>query len=155
MTLACLPATLSHSCKPAATFPARTIVLSANENAIYRGRSLAWPAGGYLPKTAPLEEIAAAVRRVAGGSVLWTDEERSGESTLTPSAIELANRLRLTPRELQVLRLLGQGLSNKEIGQTLHIGYETTKEHVQHAMRKIGVNDRTRAAVWAIRNQLS
>ena len=53
-----------------------------------------------------------------------------------------------------MLRQLAYGLTNKEIAQTLHISYETVKEHVQHILRKIGVSDRTQAAVWAVRKEL-
>ena len=60
----------------------------------------------------------------------------------------------LTQRESEVLRQLAYGLTNKEIANTLHISYETVKEHVQHILRKIGVSDRTQAAVWAVRKEL-
>ncbi|MCX7671109.1 MAG: LuxR C-terminal-related transcriptional regulator [Anaerolineae bacterium] len=49
---------------------------------------------------------------------------------------------------------MAHGLTNKEIAATLQISYETVKEHVQHILRKIGVSDRTQAAVWAVRKQL-
>jgi DNA-binding NarL/FixJ family response regulator len=49
---------------------------------------------------------------------------------------------------------LVDGASNKDIGDDLDISYETVKEHVQHILRKIGVTDRTQAAVWALRNEL-
>ena len=60
----------------------------------------------------------------------------------------------LTRRETQVLRHVALGLSNKEIGQSLGISIETVKEHVQNILRKISVNDRTQAAVWAVRRGL-
>ena len=60
----------------------------------------------------------------------------------------------LTQRESEVLRQLALGLTNKEIAQALKISYETVKEHVQHVLRKIGVTDRTQAAVWAVRRDL-
>ena len=60
----------------------------------------------------------------------------------------------LTRRENEVLVELANGLTNKEIAQKLGISYETVKEHVQHILRKIGVSDRTQAAVWAVRNEL-
>ena len=60
----------------------------------------------------------------------------------------------LTQRESEVLRYLVQGLTNKEIAGVLQISYETVKEHVQHILRKVGVSDRTQAAVWAVRNGL-
>ena len=60
----------------------------------------------------------------------------------------------LTHREQQVLRGVFRGMTNKEIGVALGISYETVKEHVQHILRKIGVTDRTQAAVWAVRKGL-
>jgi DNA-binding NarL/FixJ family response regulator len=51
-----------------------------------------------------------------------------------------------------VLKHLAQGLTNKQIADELGISYETVKEHVQHILRKIGVTDRTQAAVWAVRS---
>jgi DNA-binding NarL/FixJ family response regulator len=60
----------------------------------------------------------------------------------------------LTQRETQVLRHVALGLSNKEIGRSLEISVETVKEHVQNILRKIAVNDRTQAAVWAVRKGL-
>jgi len=47
------------------------------------------------------------------------------------------------------------GLSNKEIAKSLSISVETVKEHVQHVLRKVGVNDRTQAAVWAVRKGIA
>ena len=58
----------------------------------------------------------------------------------------------LTNRETQVLRHVSMGLKNREIGKSLGISVETVKEHVQNILRKLDVNDRTQAAVWAIRN---
>jgi DNA-binding NarL/FixJ family response regulator len=60
----------------------------------------------------------------------------------------------LTQRESEVLRHLATGLTNKQIADALHVSYETVKEHVQHVLRKIGVTDRTQAAVWAVRKGL-
>ena len=61
----------------------------------------------------------------------------------------------LTQREGEVLRQMAEGLTNKQIAEALHISYETVKEHVQHILRKIGVKDRTQAAVWAVRKGLA
>jgi DNA-binding NarL/FixJ family response regulator len=60
----------------------------------------------------------------------------------------------LTQREIEVLRQVAHGLTNKEIAEALHISYETVKEHVQHILRKIAVSDRSQAATWAVRKQL-
>jgi DNA-binding NarL/FixJ family response regulator len=60
----------------------------------------------------------------------------------------------LTNRELQVLRHVALGLSNREIGRSLGISIETVKEHVQNILRKLDVTDRTQAAVWAVKKGL-
>ena len=60
----------------------------------------------------------------------------------------------LTNREMQVLRHIAMGLSNREIGKSLGISVETVKEHVQNILRKLDVNDRTQAAVWAVKRRL-
>jgi DNA-binding NarL/FixJ family response regulator len=62
-----------------------------------------------------------------------------------------AVKLPITPRELQVLRHIGYGLSNEEIARSLGISVETVKEHVQNLLRKLKVHDRTAAAVLAVR----
>lgn len=49
---------------------------------------------------------------------------------------------------------MATGSTNKQIAQAMSISYETVKEHVQHVLRKIGLTDRTQAAVWAVRNNL-
>jgi DNA-binding NarL/FixJ family response regulator len=60
----------------------------------------------------------------------------------------------LTQRETEVLQQVTKGLTNKQIARAMDISYETVKEHVQHVLRKIGVTDRTQAAVWAVRKEL-
>ena len=50
---------------------------------------------------------------------------------------------------------MAMGSTNKQIAVALNISYETVKEHVQHVLRKIGVKDRTQAAVWAVRKELA
>ncbi|MGC3970835.1 MAG: LuxR C-terminal-related transcriptional regulator [Pirellulales bacterium] len=60
----------------------------------------------------------------------------------------------LTKREKEILIILATGATNREISEQLGISAETVKEHIQHMLRKIGVTDRTQAAVWAARNGL-
>jgi NarL family two-component system response regulator LiaR len=57
----------------------------------------------------------------------------------------------LSPREREVLLLIGEGLENREIAERLEIGEKTVKTHVSNLLAKLGVSDRTRAAVWAWR----
>ncbi len=62
-----------------------------------------------------------------------------------------ARKARLTPREAQVLRHIALGLSNNEIRLSLGVSIDTVKEHVQQVLYKLGVTDRTQAAVWAVK----
>jgi len=63
-------------------------------------------------------------------------------------------RVMLTGREVEVLRLMAEGFTNPEISEILAISHHTVKSHVVHIFNKLGVNDRTQAAVWAARNRL-
>lgn len=131
------------------------VILSTYDNPTYVARALALGANGYLLKGSPAADIISAVERVAKGESLWTREEMrraSGVSQPAPGQPDV--EIALTKRESEVLRQIALGLTNKEIAQSLHISYETVKEHVQHVLRKIGVSDRTQAAVWAVRRGL-
>jgi len=103
-------------------------------------------ATGYLLKDTPVAMLVDAIRAAA-----------RGETVLAPPvAARLVTRMRapateqLTPREVQVLTLVGQGLSNVEIGRELFIGEATVKTHLLRAFAKLGVNDRTAAVTAAI-----
>ena len=67
----------------------------------------------------------------------------------------ISDDIPLTKRELQVLQQVAMGLSNREVGKALGISVETAKEHVQNILRKLDVNDRTKAAVWAVKRGLA
>jgi DNA-binding NarL/FixJ family response regulator len=69
--------------------------------------------------------------------------------------VSTATDVPLTPRETQVLRQVALGLSNREIADSLEISIETVKEHVQNLLRKTALDDRTQAAVWAIRHGIA
>ena len=81
-------------------------------------------------------------------------EERIGGIAADLGSTVRSGVLGLTQREAEVLRRLANGTTTKDIAKTLHISYETVKEHVQHILGKIGVNDRTQAALWAVRKEL-
>ena len=111
---------------------------------------------GYLLKDADPDEVISGVRAVG-----------RGESPLHPRAArELllartdapgtagAGNLKLTPREAEVLRLVRAGLANKQIARRLGISERTVKAHLTSAFQRIGVVDRTQAALWADRNGL-
>ncbi|MFF4172520.1 response regulator [Streptomyces sp. NPDC001744] len=104
---------------------------------------------GYLLKDAPPEELAAAVRTAA-----------AGQSALAPAvAHRLMDRMRtpaeaLTKRELEVLRLVGEGLSNQQISKALFLSQATVKSHLVHVFAKLGVDSRTAAVAAATARRL-
>ncbi|MCA9267235.1 MAG: response regulator transcription factor [Planctomycetales bacterium] len=131
------------------------LMLSTYDNPTYVARAVALGAAGYVLKGAEQEQLIAAIRKAAAGESVWTREElRRVTGALATPRLAADVEVPLTQRESEVLRQLGLGLTNKEIAQALHISYETVKEHVQHILRKIGVSDRTQAAVWAVRKGL-
>ena len=131
------------------------VIFTAHDNPTYIARAVALGAAGYLVKSASQAELVLAVQQVAGGENLWSRENlRRVSGTLTNSRSNNELEVPLTKRESEVLKQLALGLSNKEIAQALSISYETVKEHVQHVLRKLGVSDRTQAAVWAVRKGL-
>ena len=132
------------------------IMLTTFDNPTYVARAVASGAHDYVLKGCSRQELLDAVIGAASGKLPM----RSGE--LRRIATTMANRIStpdpdvpLTPREMQVLRHMALGLSNKEIAKSLTISVETVKEHVQNILRKLSVNDRTQAAVWAVRRGLA
>ncbi|MCO6457845.1 MAG: response regulator transcription factor [Pirellulaceae bacterium] len=131
------------------------LMLSTYDNPTYVARAVALGAAGYVLKGASREELLDAIRKAAAGESAWTrDELRRVTGALATPRLNADVEVPLTQRESEVLRQLALGLTNKEIAQALQISYETVKEHVQHILRKVGVSDRTQAAVWAVRKGL-
>lgn len=133
----------------------RVVMLSTYDNPTYIARSSALGASDYVLKGSTREQLLIAVTRAAAG------EQAAPESMLYRVRGNMTRRREgndqenpLTNRELQVLRHVALGLSNREIGKSLVISIETVKEHVQNILRKIDVADRTQAAVWAVKRGL-
>ncbi len=137
-------------------YPDLPIVLfSAYDNPTYIARAVALGAAGYVLKSAPRERLIEALETALRGESAWTREElRRVTGALATPRLSQDIEVPLTQRESEVLRQMALGLTNKEIAKMLGISYETVKEHVQHILRKIGVSDRTQAAVWAVRKNL-
>jgi len=131
------------------------LMLSTYDNPTYVARAVALGAAGYLLKGASRETLVETIRIAATGESAWTREElRRVTGALATPRLNADVEVPLTKRESEVLHRLALGLTNKEIALALHISYETVKEHVQHILRKVGVSDRTQAAVWAVRKGL-
>jgi DNA-binding NarL/FixJ family response regulator len=111
-------------------------------------------AAGYLLKDVEPRELADGVRRVHRGESLLHPSvaQRVIREAVGPAAPE---RDALTPRELDVLRLIARGLPNKLIARELGIAERTVKTHVSSIFAKLGVTDRTQAALYAVRERLA
>lgn len=134
------------------TSPARVLLLTLHDTPEYVRSALASGATGYVLKDAGREELLSAIRAVAAGrTALPADLLRKA---MAPSAGPRPDDLaRLTARERQVLDGVARGLTNKEIARDLGIGPGTVKTHVERLIAKLGVADRTQAAVFAARTQ--
>ncbi|MGE0608934.1 MAG: response regulator [Pirellulales bacterium] len=131
------------------------LMMSLYDNPSYIAKAVALGASGYFPKEVDSEHILATIRKVADGANAWTREElRRVTGALATPRLEADIDAPLTQRETEVLRKMTSGATNKEIAVDLSISYETVKEHVQHILNKLGLTDRTQAAVWAVRKNL-
>lgn len=133
----------------------RVVVLTTYESDDDILRAIEVGASGYLLKASPEDELLAGLRAVAAGQV-----------ALAPAmAARLVGRARagvdpgpaaspLSPRETEVLALVAEGCTNREIGRRLFVGEATVKTHLLHVFEKLGVNDRTRAVTSALERGL-
>ncbi len=126
---------------------ARIIVLTTydGDEDIYRG--LRAGAQGYLLKDAKPNELLNVIRIVHSG-------QQYVSPTVARKLVERMNNPVLSERELEVLRLMAQGLSNQDIGTALNIGESTVKSHVTRILSKLGVSDRTQAVIVAVKRGL-
>lgn len=118
-------------------------------------------ASGYMLKTLPPAQVVDVLRNILSGETwiqpelmqqLYTEFAHGPEATVVAS--ESPDTAGLTPRQLEVLRLVAQGLRNSEIADQLVISEQTVKTHVAHLLEKLGVTSRLQAARYAITNKL-
>ena len=130
----------------------RFIIFTGYDNPTYVARAAALGASEYVLKSVSRKELLRILRKT-----MTNDTPLAGGILAQMSHLLISRRgasrldLQLTTRELQVLRHLALGLSNREIASSLDISGETVKEHVQNLLRKLNATDRTQAAVWAVR----
>lgn len=132
------------------------IILTMHEDQEYLVKAMKCGADGYLIKDIDSQNLIEAIRTAnqgrpylhpgLAGKVLASLARGNEKAPPPPSA--------LTPREVEVLKLIGRGTSNREIAERLFISEKTTKNHLTHIFEKIGVSDRTQAALYAVRNGL-
>jgi DNA-binding NarL/FixJ family response regulator len=132
----------------------RVLILTTFDLDEYVYAALRAGASGFLLKDVTPEQLIAAVRLVAAGDALLAPSitRRLVERYAHPAPVPAPARqalATLTPRELEVLRLLARGLANVEIADALHLSEATAKTHVAHILPKLGLRDRVQAVVFA------
>ena len=130
------------------------LVLTSYANAGLVRATLEAGATGYVLKAADAPAVATAVRAAHRGELQLDPAVARGlmSSLRDPEALGLRDEL--TPRELDVLRLVGAGAANKEMASELDISERTARTHVSNILAKLGVASRTQAALWVVREGL-
>jgi two-component system response regulator DevR len=131
--------------------PPAVLVLTVHDDADLVTGAARSGARGYVLKHTSHEELALAIRRVAGGGHYFGPEVIGA---LVDGDRRLQEQALLTGRERDVLRLLVAGLSNRDIGKRLYLSPDTVKTHLGNIYRKLGVEGRTQAVVVALQKKL-
>jgi two-component system nitrate/nitrite response regulator NarL len=136
-----------------------TLVLSASLEPGRFARAVEAGAAGVLHKTTPIKDLVAAVRRLRSGEALLSPDEIlemlrvvSRERQQKQEALQAIERL--TPREIELLHALAEGLESREIAEKLNITVETERTHMVNILHKLGVHSRLQALVFAARHGL-
>ncbi|MEM9977633.1 MAG: response regulator transcription factor [Cyanobacteria bacterium P01_D01_bin.2] len=135
----------------------RILVLTTFDEDDYVFQSLEVGALGYLLKSTPAQQVAIAIRNVHQGySQLGPTIAPKVFSQVKATTTEKVDAQALfSNRDVEILRLLGQGHSNREIADTLHLTEGTIKNHLTNIFSQLDVRDRTQAALWAHQHLLS
>jgi NarL family two-component system response regulator LiaR len=112
-------------------------------------------AAGYLLKEAEPAEVAEAIRKAARGEPILAPAVAERLMREVAASVPTAHRSDLTVRELEVLRLIAAGRSNREISDDLGVAEKTVKTHVSNILSKLQLSDRTQAAVYAVQHGLA
>jgi DNA-binding NarL/FixJ family response regulator len=143
-----------------AVAPATSVLMvTMHENAAYITQAITGGAAGYVLKGVRRHELLAAIRTVAGGAavatpVLLGKTQRQTTRAGTPPPPDSLPLEPLSPVEQELVRLLAEGLSNKQISLRMHWSLSTVKKYVQRLFDKLQVSDRTQAVAAAIRRGL-
>jgi two-component system nitrate/nitrite response regulator NarL len=131
----------------------RVVMLSGDKSSQSVYAAVTLGAAGFLTKAATIDEICDAILCAAAGETVLGPEVQSGLVDEL-RARELGQRPALSARESEVLGLIADGLTSREIAARLAIGASTVKTHVNHVFEKLGVNDRAAAVAVAMRRGL-
>jgi DNA-binding NarL/FixJ family response regulator len=131
------------------------IMVTMHDNPAYLREAVRAGAAGYLLKDVSKDDLIDAIRQVAtGGAFIESQMLKGMLSEMKPGAATPSAARNLTKREREILALVAEGLSNREIADKLVLSPETVKSHVAAILEKLNVSDRTQAAIYAVRNGL-
>ena len=135
------------------------LVLTASLDRAEHARAVEAGAAGVLHKSADVDVILDATRRLGEGDTLLSEEEliallRLAGQNRDEEVEARASIEQITPREREVLQALAEGLSNKEIAAKLHMSVDTERTHIMNILNKLGVHSRIQALVFATRHGL-
>lgn len=123
-------------------------VVSASDSIEVVSNVMSFGAKGFIPKSTPTLLIADALKTIMNGETWLTDELRAQIADIDDEGINLAQRIaELTPKQFQVLKLIHDGLLNKQIAHELNVTEATIKAHISAVFRKLEVNTRTQAVL--------
>jgi two-component system NarL family response regulator len=137
---------------------AKILMLTVSDEEVDLYQAIKAGATGYLLKEISIEEVADAIRSVTAGQSLISPSMASKLlvefNNLAKQAEERTVVPRLTERELQVLKLVARGLSNREVAEDLFISENTVKNHVRNILEKLHLHSRMEAVVYAVREKM-
>ncbi len=122
------------------------VIVSASEDARTIRRAIEFGASGYVPKSQSVDQIRHAVAQVLSGAVWIPPDIDIGQSDQASGGV-VARLSTLTPQQVRVLMMLGEGLLNKQIAFRLSVSEATIKAHVSAILQKLGVDSRTQAVI--------
>lgn len=130
-------------------------VISANDSPQIVAMSIGFGAKGFIPKATPTEQIVEAINTILAGGK-WLPIEMSDQvNAISEEQLELAKKVaEITPKQFEVLKLVQEGLLNKQIASDLNITEATVKAHISAVFRKLQVNTRTQAVLVMEKLQL-
>ncbi len=135
----------------------KIIALTIHDEKAYLVETLSLGVKGYVLKDADSDILLEAIKQVADGKEYIYPSMRKYLDKKTKKMI-LSGKTDvfelLTSRELEVIKFLAEGMSNKEISNTLYISEKTVKNHISNIFKKLGINDRTSAAMYAVKKGL-
>lgn len=128
----------------------KVLILTTFDDEAYVTQALQYGASGYLLKDTPFEELAQAIRFVQKGyTQIGPGLAQKAIAKPQPTPTPPSGWDELTPREQEILYLIAQGASNREIAQTLYISEKTVRNHVTNILSRLNLRDRTQAAIFA------